>query len=332
MSVLMALPVCASSLLEPVSFPKTFSDVPFNDRWAVIAEGYTKFDRVYDQDGNCISGCPYPGITITQDKQDVEEATDYFASLVDEILDAEEQDGTNDGDQGTVAGTSRDDVGTILTSSVTRNSVPLRSPVNNNSVLITSDFSFRATKGLEGFHGGVDIGVDYGTPVVATADGVVTVADKEHEYNGPYIQIQHSNGFYSWYLHLSKISVSPGQSVKMGQVIGQSGAQGARSTGSHLDYRISLKRNGKDLWVDVLCPCRATNKVAKQESQSKNKQYNEDVGEYGKDSAAYKCRHSAFWRDNYYSFYGDAKAKGAPWRIASGHCMKTSTDKLPDEK
>ena len=67
------VPAYSESLLQATPFPKTFNDVDFVDRWAVMAEAYSEFDRLYDEDGNCVVGCPYAGITIQQDKEDVDE-------------------------------------------------------------------------------------------------------------------------------------------------------------------------------------------------------------------------------------------------------------------
>ena len=338
--VLAILPTYAASLLQPVSFPKVFKDVPFKERWDVIAEGYEAFDRQYDAEGRCIVGCPYQGITIKQDQEDVEEATQAFADIVQELGGFDTFDNyqnTNNGyvNPGESGGnpptyTNNGSTGQYNsggTTSHARDAIPLRSPVNNSSIAITSDFYFRTSSGVQGFHGGVDIGVPYGTPVVATGDGVVVVAGRT-DYNGPYVKIKHDRGLYSWYLHLSQINVSTGTHVKKGDVIGLSGSAGKRSQGAHLDYRISMEKNGHDIWVDVLCPCMATKKKARSTgyNQSTTASYNENVGEY-------QCVHSSFWRDDYYRFADSAtKQRGAKWRVQSGHCMRNLTDKLPDEK
>lgn len=333
LSVLAILPVYAASLLQPTSFPKTFNDVPFDNRMAVLAADYANFDSVYDENGNCISGCPYIGITLKQEQQDVQEATEYFADVVDDVVNQSGNGAvpyepapvfpnpTNTGGYGggtTGGGTT-----------ITKNSIPLRSPVDKDSIIITSDFYFRTTKGLTGFHGAVDIGVPYETPVVATADGVVEISAPNHTYNGPYIKINHAKGFSSWYLHLSRRDVKPGDKVQAGQIIGLSGGAGARSTGAHLDYRISWNGKGRDVWIDILCPCRGTGKTNDM-NKSKSAANNFDIADYT--GTGTKCPHSAFWRDNYYRFSSpQTKQKGAQWRIKAGHCMTKTTDKLPDE-
>lgn len=92
--------------------------------------------------------------------------------------------------------------------------------------------------GYQHFHGGVDMAAAEGTPVYATASGTVTTAAYQSA-NGNYVMISHSDGYASAYLHLSYYTVSAGQYVSQGQVIGYVGSTG-NSTGPHLDFRIYL--------------------------------------------------------------------------------------------
>lgn len=91
------------------------------------------------------------------------------------------------------------------------------------------------------FHDGVDFACDYGTPVVATADGVVTFSGWDGVY-GRKVELDHGNGIVTFYGHNSKLSVEVGQKVKKGEVIAYSGNTG-RSTGAHLHYGAYV--NGK---------------------------------------------------------------------------------------
>lgn len=88
-------------------------------------------------------------------------------------------------------------------------------------------------------HGAIDIPVDVGTPTLAIGSGVVDNVDPNHATAGGYVQIDHGNGYWSRYLHLSQINVQRGQKVAMGQTVGLSGGQpgaygAGRSTGPHL--------------------------------------------------------------------------------------------------
>ena len=88
------------------------------------------------------------------------------------------------------------------------------------------------------FHAGVDISSTYGVPVKATADGVVTFADRYAGY-GMMLDIQHGRGVVTRYAHLSGFAVSEGQAVTSGEIIGYVGRSG-RSTGAHLHYEVRV--------------------------------------------------------------------------------------------
>lgn len=90
--------------------------------------------------------------------------------------------------------------------------------------------------GHQAFHSGVDISAVVGTPVKASADGIVSEADWSGGY-GKLIVLDHGNGLQTYYAHLSRIDVLPGQEVRMGQVIGGTGATG-RATSPHLHYEV----------------------------------------------------------------------------------------------
>jgi murein DD-endopeptidase MepM/ murein hydrolase activator NlpD len=95
--------------------------------------------------------------------------------------------------------------------------------------------------GEAGFHQGIDISLDKGQPVYATADGVVETASYTGDY-GNLIVVRHDFGLSTRYGHLSRYAVKEGQEVTRGQVIGYIGATG-RATGAHLHYEILA--NGK---------------------------------------------------------------------------------------
>lgn len=87
-------------------------------------------------------------------------------------------------------------------------------------------------------HYGVDVAVPTGTPVVAPAGGVVSLAADDMYYTGGTLMIDHGHGLSSAFLHLSRITVKAGQRVEQGQKIGEVGATG-RATGPHLDWRVN---------------------------------------------------------------------------------------------
>lgn len=89
------------------------------------------------------------------------------------------------------------------------------------------------------FHAGMDFSANIGTPVYATGDGTVTKAGWETAY-GNLIRVDHGFGYVTWYAHLSKCRVRPGQRVVRGEVIGEVGNTG-KSTGPHLHYEVRLK-------------------------------------------------------------------------------------------
>ena len=86
------------------------------------------------------------------------------------------------------------------------------------------------------FHSGIDISLEKGEPVYATANGVVESASYTGDY-GNLITVSHGFGLSTRYGHLSRFAVKAGQHIKRGDVIGYVGSTG-RSTGSHLHYEI----------------------------------------------------------------------------------------------
>jgi murein DD-endopeptidase MepM/ murein hydrolase activator NlpD len=105
---------------------------------------------------------------------------------------------------------------------------------------ITSSFGQREDpfNGEGAFHSGVDISAGFGTPVRAAADGVVQTAGLENGY-GREVILDHGNGIETLYGHLSGFTVTDGQQVREGQVIGYVGMSG-RSTGPHLHYEVRI--------------------------------------------------------------------------------------------
>ena len=92
---------------------------------------------------------------------------------------------------------------------------------------------------LRSYHSGTDFKAAVGTPVHAINDGVVVLA-KERFYAGGSVIVDHGEGLYSCYYHLSRIDVTPGTVVKKGSEVGLSGQSG-RVTGPHLHFSIMFR-------------------------------------------------------------------------------------------
>lgn len=111
--------------------------------------------------------------------------------------------------------------------------IPSIDPVTGAQVV--GCFCFRSYPDAE-FHEGVDLDANYGDPVHAAAAGVIAEAGWDGSY-GLKIDIDHGNGYHTWYAHLSKIDVNVGQHVYKGQTIAAVGATGF-ATGPHLHYQV----------------------------------------------------------------------------------------------
>lgn len=117
-------------------------------------------------------------------------------------------------------------------------SIPSRMPVEG--VRLSSNYGMRThpVTGGRRAHKGVDLAGPVGTPIYATADGVVSRADWFSSY-GLYISIEHGGAIQTRYGHLSRLNVAANQRVKKGDLIGYMGSTG-RSTGPHLHYEVRL--------------------------------------------------------------------------------------------
>ena len=108
---------------------------------------------------------------------------------------------------------------------------------------ISSSFGEREDPILGGgegeFHPGIDITGAMGTPIHATADGIVTTAGMVNGY-GRMVRIDHGHGVETGYGHMSGFAVTEGQSVVRGQVIGYIGHSG-RPTGNHVHYEVRIR-------------------------------------------------------------------------------------------
>ena len=107
---------------------------------------------------------------------------------------------------------------------------------------ITSPQGYRTDPitGEVSYHSGTDIAVPEGTPILAAADGTVTIANALDSWGGSYgyhVKLDHGGGLTTLYAHCSSICVTAGQQIKAGQVIAYVGHTG-RATGPHLHFEV----------------------------------------------------------------------------------------------
>ncbi len=113
---------------------------------------------------------------------------------------------------------------------------PLRDQTN-----LTSGYGIRSDpfRGRAAMHAGIDLAGPYGTPIYATADGVVGRSEWNSGGYGNLVEIDHGQGIQTRYGHLSRLVARPGQRVRRGELLGLMGSTG-RSTGSHLHYEVRI--------------------------------------------------------------------------------------------
>lgn len=119
-------------------------------------------------------------------------------------------------------------------------STPAIQPISNKDLnRLSSGFSYRIDpiyKTVK-FHTGLDFSAPQGTPIYATAQGVVRIAGNLGNGYGNHVVINHGYQYSTLYGHMYRIKVRAGQTVKRGEVIGYVGNSG-KSTGSHLHYEV----------------------------------------------------------------------------------------------
>ena len=117
--------------------------------------------------------------------------------------------------------------------------VPSDKPVR--TAAFTSGYGIRSDpfKGRAAMHAGIDLAGPIGTPIYATADGIVSESGYNSGGYGNLVKLDHGRGIETRYGHMSAILVRAGQRVTRGQMIGRMGSTG-RSTGSHLHYEVRI--------------------------------------------------------------------------------------------
>lgn len=111
--------------------------------------------------------------------------------------------------------------------------IPSLNPVGG---AVAAGFGWRTDPWPE-FHKGLDLEANFGAPVRASAAGTVASAGWDAGGFGIKVDIDHGNGYHTWYAHLSRVTVSAGRHVTKGQQIALSGSTG-ESTGPHLHYQV----------------------------------------------------------------------------------------------
>jgi murein DD-endopeptidase MepM/ murein hydrolase activator NlpD len=118
--------------------------------------------------------------------------------------------------------------------------IPSDKPIKTE-VTFTSGFGVRDDPFHRGaaMHPGIDLAGSYGTPIYATADGVVTRAGWNNGGYGNMVELDHGRGIMTRYGHMSAVLVHEGDHVTRGEQIGRMGSTG-RSTGNHLHYEVRI--------------------------------------------------------------------------------------------
>jgi murein DD-endopeptidase MepM/ murein hydrolase activator NlpD len=163
---------------------------------------------------------------LTRARRDYSGSGGPFEPLTGDVA----PDGAGAGDTRVAA--LMDDLETVNLMRFAADRLPFGSPVKGGRR--TSGFGPRGRS----MHSGLDIAAPRGTPVYATADGIVTQAGRQRGY-GRVVKIRHAFGFETVYAHLNRARVKVGQRVGRGDRIGDMGSTG-RSTGNHVHYEIRI--------------------------------------------------------------------------------------------
>jgi len=118
--------------------------------------------------------------------------------------------------------------------------IPAIQPVSNKDLRhIASGFGYRVDPvyKITKFHAGLDFAATQGTPIYATADGVVKEASYDAGGYGNHVVLNHGYSYETLYGHMVRIKVHIGQQIKRGEVIGWVGSTG-KSTGPHCHYEV----------------------------------------------------------------------------------------------
>lgn len=118
-------------------------------------------------------------------------------------------------------------------------SIPAIQPISNKDLTrVASGYGYRIHPIFKThkFHSGIDFTAPQGTPIYATGNGTVSLAENGNGY-GNHVIVYHGFGYSSLYAHMSRIKARPGQKVKRGELIGYVGSTGT-STAPHVHYEV----------------------------------------------------------------------------------------------
>ncbi|MBO4582997.1 MAG: M23 family metallopeptidase [Alphaproteobacteria bacterium] len=260
-SIMFAHTAAHAGFLVPMGFPKTAADLSFVDRMALNAAGYEPYESEYDENGKCISGCSYALPNIEEEiaamerhnamvKQDLVENYDYTENA-DGTLTAPYYEDEYYDDEWEIPfpddNPMREDDIVENTGCAERNAafenraIPYRSPLGRVSCITSGYGVSRTINGRTRLHYGIDLRAGIGTPIYAPAAGTVAAVYYGGSRCGRGLTINHANGYSTTYCHLNQVTVTRGQQISAGCLIGKTGNTGA-TTGPHLHY--AVKKDG----------------------------------------------------------------------------------------
>lgn len=241
----------SDSLLTPTGFPKTYEDMDFADKLAIAQESYEPFMGL----------TPYEALEIIETDQAVVE------EMEEEEKKEEEQHPTTytpPKQPSTINPGSQNETSNYNCANPNREipagqKIPLGKPVLTSDYHMCSKYGWRTISGKADFHHGIDIGCTlkhYDQPVFAAADGVVkkAVPNSMGQSAGNYIVITHDNGFTTKYMHLNKMLVKKGDTVRAGcqiATIGNTGGAKANKDSFKDNPYPTMSKNASHLHYEI---------------------------------------------------------------------------------
>lgn len=144
----------------------------------------------------------------------------------------------------------QDIIGVLVNGQEIRNATPSIRPVPRGYISSRFGRRMHPITGRSAFHYGTDFAARLGTPILATADGIVTYSGRWQDF-GMTVELSHGHDYVTRYAHCSKLLVRKGQKVKRGDIIARVGSSG-RSTATHLHYEVLYQGKKKNPLAYVL--------------------------------------------------------------------------------